>query len=70
MIESFKQETVDNTTTDKIKMVTGAWLFCGNCKDYYGDICSVYRCSNCSEKVMKRSNFCPNCGSEMKGWAK
>lgn len=31
------------------------------------DSFTAYRCSECNELVYARTNFCPNCGADMRG---
>lgn len=31
------------------------------------DMFAGYRCSNCTELVYGKTNYCPNCGARMKG---
>lgn len=46
-------------------MKSGYWLWSETYKDVDGDMCAIYKCSNCLYKQTKRTNFCPNCGVKM-----
>lgn len=41
---------------------TGKWIDVENDIDYY-----PFMCSECYETVIKRTNYCPNCGAKMEG---
>lgn len=45
----------------------GHWIWRSNYRDYDGDICSTYSCSNCSIVSSDNSLYCPNCGAKMDG---
>jgi len=38
----------------------GEWIKCCSC-------CREYKCSNCEYEHCQESNFCPNCGADMRG---
>ena len=37
----------------------GEWIKCRSC-------CREYKCSNCEYEHCQESNFCPNCGADMR----
>lgn len=41
---------------------TGKWLFMGTQDEWYGD---EYKCPFCGDKMIEKSNFCPNCGARL-----
>lgn len=73
--ESFElREDVKNAKTVEVRpVVYGEWIedtvSVGNPFDpYKEDIMDVIMCSNCKSyyDISERSNFCPNCGADMK----
>lgn len=44
----------------------GKWIHHRTYKDMEGDICEIFKCSNCSQ-LSEDYNYCPNCGAKMKG---
>lgn len=48
-------------TADVRKNVRGEWL---HISDGY---CDVLKCSQCGKTTDSQSNFCPNCGADMRG---
>jgi len=52
---------------------TGKWLDCGVHGDWaweqdgHGNCWHIWKCSKCEYKTEHRSNYCPNCGAEMRG---
>ena len=51
----------------------GKWLDCGVHGDWaweqdgHGNCWHIWKCSKCEYKTEHRSNFCPNCGADMRG---
>ena len=43
------------------------WVWESNYRDYDGDICSTYSCSNCEKMTSDESPYCPRCGAKMDG---
>lgn len=58
------------TFADKINMMPtieerkkGKW----RCVSKLGEVFKGYRCSECAELVYGKTNYCPNCGADMRG---
>ena len=43
-------------------ITTTPWSYDGGMGDGY-----YQKCSNCGKEFMDKSNFCPNCGADMRG---
>lgn len=50
-------------TADVRENVKGVWLYKG--LDF--EIDSLYQCSACKHYHWSKSNYCPNCGADMRG---
>lgn len=48
-------------TVDAVEVVHGRWRFCGS--DRWND---AYECTVCGKMAMDNSNYCPNCGADMR----
>lgn len=57
-----------NAPTIKLKRETGEWkpYIYVDPDDWYQDKEIRYRCSKCGAEVINESNFCPNCGADMR----
>lgn len=58
----------DAPTVDAVERKRGMWIFDIAYYDEDGCPCICLRCSECGE-AYPESNFCPNCGAEMRGKA-
>ena len=45
-------------SADVVERKHGKWIFTGD---------STWNCSVCDEYVLSASNYCPNCGADMRG---
>lgn len=48
------------SAADVVEVRHGRWIAVENDIDYY-----PFMCSECHETVIKRTNYCPNCGAKM-----
>lgn len=55
-------EDIDKGKIGYIKM--GKWIHHHNYRDMDGDICEIFKCSNCNQ-LSESYNYCPNCGAKM-----
>lgn len=53
----------EQPTADVRENVKGEWLYKG--LDF--EIDSLYQCSACKHYHWSKSNYCPNCGADMRG---
>lgn len=58
-------------SADVVERKRGEWLECGiDCilseEGDYENIVTMYVCSECDSDYLERSNFCPNCGADMR----
>ena len=62
-------DALENASTFELKRETGEWkpYIYVDPDDWYQDKEIRYRCSKCGAEVINKSNFCPNCGTDMKG---
>lgn len=57
---------------DVRKNVKGEWIDCGIHGDWawemdgHGNSYHIWECSKCEYTIEHRSNYCPNCGAQMK----
>ena len=61
--ESLLQAFESYPTADVRENVKGEWLYKG--LDF--EIDSLYQCSACKHYHWSKSNYCPNCGADMRG---
>ena len=53
--------------------VRGEWIDCGVHGDWawetdgHGNCWHIWKCSQCGYKTEQCSNYCPNCGADMRG---
>ena len=65
----------DLPSADVVERKSGEWLECGiDCilseEGDYENIVTMYVCSECDSDYLERSNFCPNCGADMRAYRK
>ena len=53
------------TTTDRTEYKRGKWIESSDLDMAWGK--EPYTCSNCGRRQKWESNFCPNCGADMRG---
>ena len=73
MTKYFKveNERIYELPADVVERKRGEWLECGiDCilseEGDYENIVTMYVCSECDSDYLERSNFCPNCGADMR----
>ena len=60
-------------TADVRENVKGEWIDCGVHGDWawetdgHGNCWHIWKCSQCGYKTEQCSNYCPNCGADMRG---
>ena len=55
------REIKNQPPVDAVPVVHGEWI------DEFGKFLLLYKCSKCSSDYPWKTNFCPNCGCDMKG---
>lgn len=68
-VEVVYKDDIDDAPTIEAEPKTGHWILLDECAN------SGYYCSECHKKVVregwsktvKKINYCPNCGADMKG---
>lgn len=59
-------------TADVRENIKGEWIDCGIHGDWawemdgHGNSYHIWECSKCEYTIEHRSNYCPNCGAQMK----
>jgi hypothetical protein len=64
IVQSALRKMIDNApTVDAVEVVHGEW---GEIYTCHGERLWGYKCSRCEADNSKKSNYCPNCGAEMR----
>lgn len=62
MVQEIKKPT-DFPSADVRENVRGKWIDV----DPYGDSGLAFKCSECDKNSIRDTNYCPNCGADMRG---
>ena len=59
-------DTLENLPSAQPEQKKGKWVY--DSESYpLGNPAGYYNCNQCGESVLCKSNYCPNCGADMRG---
>lgn len=67
LIKSDNPSYLEYCVRNGTQLKTGNWEIDASDQNYFKGGLSVFRCSNCNDTSIYKSNYCPNCGAYIGG---